>query len=92
MFRTPEGKVHIMDAYCPHLGANMGLGGVVRGDCLECPFHGWQFDGNSGKCTSVPYSEKGKLFKVEFVAFAGLSAFQNKFHRKNYIHIPGVYA
>nr|XP_018915694.1 PREDICTED: cholesterol 7-desaturase-like isoform X2 [Bemisia tabaci] len=58
VFRTPEGKVHIMDAYCPHLGANMGLGGVVRGDCLECPFHGWQFDGNSGKCTSVPYSEK----------------------------------
>ncbi|XP_067008543.1 cholesterol 7-desaturase nvd [Anabrus simplex] len=58
VFRTQEGEVHVLDAYCPHLGANMGVGGAVRGDCLECPFHGWRFRGSDGKCTAVPYSEK----------------------------------
>ncbi|KDR22323.1 cholesterol 7-desaturase [Zootermopsis nevadensis] len=58
VFRTREGIVHILDAYCPHLGANMAVGGTVRGDCLECPFHLWRFRGEDGKCSSIPYSEK----------------------------------
>ncbi|KAJ9597610.1 hypothetical protein L9F63_011516, partial [Diploptera punctata] len=58
VFRTRAGVVHVLDAYCPHLGANMAVGGAVRGDCIECPFHGWRFKGEDGKCTIVPYSEK----------------------------------
>ncbi|CAG2056005.1 unnamed protein product, partial [Timema podura] len=58
IFRTQEGVAHVLDAYCPHLGANMGVGGSVQGDCLECPFHSWRFSGVDGKCTSIPYSEK----------------------------------
>ncbi len=56
VFRDTKGMVHVLDAYCPHLGANLGIGGKVRGNCIECPFHGWQFDGHSGKCTTIPYS------------------------------------
>ena len=26
------------------------------GKCIECPFHGWQFDGESGECSKIPYS------------------------------------
>jgi phenylpropionate dioxygenase-like ring-hydroxylating dioxygenase large terminal subunit len=59
VFRTFAGVVHILDAYCPHLGANMAVGGVVRGDCLECPFHLWRFKGEDGKCSAIPYSDKG---------------------------------
>ena len=58
VFRTGAGKACVLDAYCPHLGANLGIGGRVVGDCIECPFHGWQFDGHDGKCTRVPYAEK----------------------------------
>lgn len=58
VFRNDRGEVKILDAYCPHLGANMAVGGVVRGNCLECPFHNWRFDGETGECSSVPYSEK----------------------------------
>jgi len=46
-----------MDAYCPHLGANLGVGGRVVGDCVECPFHGWQFN-TEGQCTSIPYCDR----------------------------------
>lgn len=59
MFRGEDGIAHVMDAYCPHLGANLAVGGRVVGNCLECPFHGWQFRGDDGKCVKIPYAEKG---------------------------------
>ncbi|XP_022093061.1 cholesterol 7-desaturase-like [Acanthaster planci] len=58
VYRGESGQVFVVDAYCPHLGANLGVGGQIRGDCLECPFHGWTFRGDDGKCVKVPYAEK----------------------------------
>ncbi|XP_062447236.1 cholesterol 7-desaturase nvd-like, partial [Rhea pennata] len=57
-FRTQDGQAYVVDAYCPHLGANLAVGGRVVGNCIECPFHGWRFRGKDGKCTSIPYAEK----------------------------------
>ncbi|KAK0088263.1 hypothetical protein PV325_012677 [Microctonus aethiopoides] len=55
---TKEGNVNIIDAYCPHLGANMAEGGKVLDDgCLECPFHNWTFRGD-GQCQNIPYIKK----------------------------------
>ena len=62
VFRRENGHVSVMDAYCPHLGANLGVGGQVRGNCIECPFHGWQFDGDTGQCTAIPYAAKVPSF------------------------------
>lgn len=57
VFRDENSNAYVLDAYCPHMGANIGIGGHVIGDCLECPFHGWQFRGSDGKVTKIPYSE-----------------------------------
>ncbi len=57
VFRGEDGQAYALDAYCPHMGANLGAGGRVVGNCVECPFHGWQFRGDTGKCTSVPYCD-----------------------------------
>ncbi|XP_064616986.1 cholesterol 7-desaturase nvd-like [Liolophura sinensis] len=57
VFRDDNGEAHAIDAYCPHMGANLAAGGRVVGDCLECPFHGWQFRGADGKCTKIPYTD-----------------------------------
>jgi 3-ketosteroid 9alpha-monooxygenase subunit A len=56
-FRTADGKVSVLDAHCPHLGAHLGYGGKVEGDSIVCPFHAWKFDGCGG-CTEVPYAKK----------------------------------
>ncbi len=32
----------------------------VIGNCIECPFHGWQFNGETGECSKIPYSS-GKI-------------------------------
>nr|XP_006822277.1 PREDICTED: cholesterol desaturase daf-36-like [Saccoglossus kowalevskii] len=58
VFRGESGEVFIVDAYCPHMGANVAIGGRVLGDCIECPFHGWVFRGEDGKCVDIPYTEK----------------------------------
>lgn len=63
MFRTESGKVSVLDAYCPHLGAHLGYGihgasggGRVEGESIVCPFHAWKFNGE-GMCTDVPYAK-----------------------------------
>jgi nitrite reductase/ring-hydroxylating ferredoxin subunit len=55
LFRTESGVARLTDAYCAHLGAHLGVGGKVDGECLRCPFHGWAYDGASGRCTDIPY-------------------------------------
>ncbi len=53
VYRGSSGKCYVFDAYCPHLGANLGIGGTIVGDSVRCPFHGWVFDEN-GKCAHIP--------------------------------------
>jgi nitrite reductase/ring-hydroxylating ferredoxin subunit len=55
LHRTEGGAARLTDAYCPHLGAHLAVGGRVEGECLRCPFHGWLFDGESGLCVEIPY-------------------------------------
>jgi len=57
VFRTESGEAHVLDAYCPHLGAHLGHGGRVVGDDIECPFHNWRWNGK-GRCTHIPYSDR----------------------------------
>ena len=46
VFRSNSGKAYALEAYCKHLGANLGIGGSVLNDkCVQCPFHGWLYDG-----------------------------------------------
>jgi phenylpropionate dioxygenase-like ring-hydroxylating dioxygenase large terminal subunit len=68
MFRTEEGEAKVLDAHCPHLGAHLGYGGKVKGNCIECPFHAWKFDGG-GKCVEVPYSEKAPPAKAKIATW-----------------------
>lgn len=56
-YRGETGAAHILDAHCPHLGAHLGHGGKVEGDCVRCPFHAWRFDAE-GRCDDVPYSKR----------------------------------
>ncbi|CAD8207621.1 unnamed protein product [Paramecium pentaurelia] len=52
-YRGTDKVVYAVAAYCPHMGANLGIGGQVKfKSCIECPFHGWAFDGKSGLCVN----------------------------------------
>ena len=57
LWRGEDGEPHLFEAYCPHLGAHLGVGGRVEGAALRCPFHAWKFDGG-GRCIEIPYAKR----------------------------------
>lgn len=53
LFRGEDNIAYAVDAYCSHMGANLAIGGTVKyGSCIQCPFHGWTFDGATGNCVT----------------------------------------
>jgi nitrite reductase/ring-hydroxylating ferredoxin subunit len=44
VFRGEDGVVRALDAFCPHMGADLGNGRVC-GTEIECYFHQWRLDG-----------------------------------------------
>lgn len=58
LFRDSKGVLQAIGDRCPHRFAPLHLG-KVKGDVLECPYHGLQFDG-SGACVHSPHAD-GKI-------------------------------
>lgn len=52
IFRGEDGQVRALDAYCPHLGTDLGIG-HVDGNWIRCAFHHWAFDA-TGICQNIP--------------------------------------
>lgn len=52
IFRGEDGRVRALDAYCPHLGTDLGIG-HVDGNWIRCAFHHWAFD-ETGRCQNIP--------------------------------------
>lgn len=61
LYRSETGEARMIDAYCPHLGAHIGCGGKVDGDGIRCPFHAWRYDGETGRCTDIPYTKQERI-------------------------------
>ena len=56
VFRDRQGQVKALIDRCPHRGVKLSLGKVTADGCLECPFHGWTFQGD-GACVRVPFND-----------------------------------
>lgn len=52
LFRDSAGRAHCLANVCVHRGGSLA-GGMVVNDCIQCPYHGWQFDA-SGRCRRIP--------------------------------------
>jgi phthalate 4,5-dioxygenase oxygenase subunit len=67
--RDTEGKLGLMDAYCPHRRAPLFFG--RNEDCgLRCVYHGWKFD-TEGNCVDMPNepAESNFKHKVKITAY-----------------------
>lgn len=59
---------------CVHRGTRLSLGRVVRGDRLECPYHGWTY-GTDGGCVLIPaHPEQVPPAKARVAAFRATEA------------------
>lgn len=52
LFRDESGAAHALLDRCAHRNIALSLGKVSHG-CIECPYHGWRYDGG-GHCQHVP--------------------------------------
>jgi phenylpropionate dioxygenase-like ring-hydroxylating dioxygenase large terminal subunit len=52
MWRDQDGRAHCLHDVCTHRGGSLA-GGTVRSGCVQCPYHGWRFQG-SGDCEYIP--------------------------------------
>lgn len=67
-FRDTDGKVGLLDAYCPHRGAHLFWG--RNEECgLRCVYHGWKFD-VTGQCVDTPNEPPESNFKHKVKAVA----------------------
>lgn len=51
--RKQDGKVFALRDICPHRAAPLSAG-KIKGDTVECPYHGWRFGLGDGQCTEIP--------------------------------------
>ncbi|MGB3615382.1 MAG: aromatic ring-hydroxylating dioxygenase subunit alpha [Elainellaceae cyanobacterium] len=54
LYRDMAGQLHAVENRCPHRGVELHRGKVI-GANLACAYHGWEFDGRTGDCVSIPY-------------------------------------
>ncbi len=52
LFRDSDGTAHCLANTCVHRNGSLA-GGLVDKDCVQCPYHGWQYNGD-GACTRIP--------------------------------------
>lgn len=57
LFRDSQGIARCLADTCVHRGGSLSSG-KPKGDRIQCPYHGWQYDGQ-GQCRHIPTLAKG---------------------------------
>lgn len=61
VFLTEAGEPAVVSNRCAHRGASLSMGRVV-GEAIQCPYHGWEWDGAGGHCTRIPsLADQGQI-------------------------------
>lgn len=66
VWRTGDGELRAVDAFCPHMGADLGNGEVV-GRNLRCYFHHWQIAKEHGSAKAS--CAKGEVSKAKIRSY-----------------------
>jgi phenylpropionate dioxygenase-like ring-hydroxylating dioxygenase large terminal subunit len=67
--RDPQGRPFALQDACPHRGMPLSCGRFEGGQ-VECSYHGWRFDAQSGQCQLIPSLTADQKMKVDRV-YAG---------------------
>ncbi len=58
-----DGQFHCIDNRCPHRDGSLGEG-VLTGNVVTCPLHGWRFDVTTGQSPVIPSAKVENLAVV----------------------------
>jgi phenylpropionate dioxygenase-like ring-hydroxylating dioxygenase large terminal subunit len=70
IFRDAGGAARALLDRCAHRGVRLSLGRCEADGTIECPYHGWRYDG-AGHCTAIPSQREGvgAQQRIEIPAF-----------------------
>lgn len=73
LWRSSSG-VHAWKDLCIHRGSRLSAGRVA-GDCLACPYHGWEYD-SSGRCVRIPaHPDQPPPARASVTAYSAMEAY-----------------
>lgn len=65
LFRDAQGVARALHDACAHRRAPLSAGTVTADGLIECPYHGWRYQGATGQCLIIPnLSESEKVPKA----------------------------
>jgi nitrite reductase/ring-hydroxylating ferredoxin subunit len=60
VFRDSAGRARAVEDRCPHRRAPLSLGRITGDGQIQCGYHGWIFNGESGEVTGFPNLDPGE--------------------------------
>lgn len=54
LFRNQDNKVCALEDRCVHRRAPLSLGRITDQGTIQCPYHGWTYEGEHGLCVQIP--------------------------------------
>ena len=62
LWRDRQGVARALEDRCPHRRAPLSLGRVRDNGWLQCGYHGWSYDGATGKLIDIPNMKSDQRF------------------------------
>ena len=54
LWRDANGVVRALEDRCPHRRAPLSLGCILKSGAIQCGYHGWTYDGATGRLVNIP--------------------------------------
>lgn len=68
LYRDGQRQVRALEDRCPHRRAPLSLGRITPDGQLQCGYHGWTYDGLSGRCTAIPNLSNDERIPSHYLA------------------------
>ncbi|MFA7553447.1 MAG: Rieske (2Fe-2S) protein [Spongiibacteraceae bacterium] len=54
LFRNNNNEICTLENRCAHRRAPLSLGRITPQGAIQCPYHGWTYEGRNGNCIQIP--------------------------------------
>jgi nitrite reductase/ring-hydroxylating ferredoxin subunit len=68
LWRDLKGHVRALEDRCPHRRAPLSLGCIRKEGWIQCGYHGWSYDGETGRVTEIPNLKNEQRFSAVYRA------------------------
>ena len=81
LWRDADGIVRALEDRCPHRRAPLSLGCILKSGAIQCGYHGWTYDGATGRLVDIPNLKGKQKYPPLYRAAAFAVTEQNGFVR-----------